>query len=224
MGRKIGYLALSLALVGFVAVTSVESTNISQNYNAALNLGPDQSVPAEATPMADCDIARDNCGSITPSSVSVFVADGANNTTEGTLFFVDVPSGNDGVFQVDPATCSIVSGTYYSVNAGLSQRGIGYDADNHEIYHGGWNYGDRTITQSSATPPYAYISSLYTGLGIASMAVDAAGDILYVATNSYPDYVYAYDISAGIGSVLAAWTVPWQCSTDGYDMAGIGPL
>jgi hypothetical protein len=79
MSRKIGYLALSLALVGFVAVSSVQSSRISGNnsidVNAALNLGPEMSAPTNPpVPMANCDIARDNCGAITPSSISVFVA------------------------------------------------------------------------------------------------------------------------------------------------------
>ncbi|MFQ6105366.1 MAG: hypothetical protein ACE5OP_13915 [Candidatus Glassbacteria bacterium] len=65
-------------------------------------------------------------------------------------------------------TCSIVSGTYYSVNYGLTQRGIGYDASRHEIWVGSWN--DYYINQHDANPPYIQISSNYVGLPIASIA------------------------------------------------------
>jgi hypothetical protein len=225
MSRKLGYLALSLALIGFVAVSSVESSRIaggSYDVNAALNLGPEQSAPTpNVTPFASCDISRDNCGSITPSSASVFVADGALNTQEGTLFFVDVPSGADGVFQLDPATCSVISGTYYSVNFGLSQRGIGYDANRHEFWVNSWN--DYYCNQHDATPPYSQIAANYVGLAGAGGAVDPANDYLFIGTNSYPDMVYVYDISSGgLGSQLGAWSVPWATGTDGYDMAGMG--
>jgi hypothetical protein len=224
MSRKIGYLVLALALAGFVAVSSVQSSRIAGDNpidpSAATNLGPETSVPNVPVPMTNCDIAFDNCGSITPSSYSVFIADGARNVQDGTLFFVDVPSYSDGVFQVDPATCSIVSGTYYTVNYGLSQRGIAYDANRHQIWVGGWN--DYYMNQHDATPPYSLISYNYVGLGVAGGAVDAANDYLYIATNSYPDYVYCYDISGGyLGSLLGAWSVPWQGSTDGYDMGGM---
>ncbi len=218
-------LVLPILLLLFMNVT-VEGTKVTRraeitDIRALLNLAPEGSVPAMAVPRLNCDISRDNCGSITPSGGSVFIADGARNTTDGTLFFVDVPAGADGVFQMDPATCEIVSGTYYSVNYGLSQRGIGYDPEHHHIWVGSWN--DYYLNQHEATPPYTQIATNYVGLGIASLAVDDSNDLLFVGTNSYPDYVYVFDISGGVlDTLLGAWEVPWQTTTDGYDMAGMG--
>jgi hypothetical protein len=224
MSRKIGFLVLSLALVGFVSVTSVESARIMDNpidVNAAINLGPEVSGSHFGpSPLSDCDISRDNCGSVTPSSVSVFIGDGAYNWDDMTLFFMDIPSGSDGIFQVDPATCSVISGTYYGVNGGLSQRGIGYDWVEDQVWCGGWN--DGLINQHDATPPYTQIASNSTGLSTAGIAVDYWNRYLFILTNSYPDYLYVYDISGGsLGSMLGVWSLPWQTSSDGYDAGGL---
>lgn len=187
---------------------------------AAVHLGPPEGRPASGSlPTADCDIAGDDCGSLTPSPSTYWIADGAYNSTEGTLFFVDVPAG-DGVFQVDPLTCEVIPGTYYSVNGGLSQRGIGYDAEHHQIWVGGWN--DRYLNQHDATAPYDAVCMNYVGLDIAGIAVDDAHDYLFVGTNSYPDTLYVYDITGGaLGSLLGSWAVPWQTETNGWDMAGM---
>ena len=200
---------------------SPDNSGWSRSLDALPSLDPaSHTVPLVTPERYGCTVSRDNCGNITPSDASVFIADGARNTADGTLFFVDVPAGADGVFQIDPSTCEIVSGTYYSVNGGLSQRGIAYDANRHEIWVGSWN--DYYMNQHEATPPYAGISTNYVGIAVAAGACDAANDYLYIAANSYPDYLYCYDISGGgLGSLLGAWPVPWQGGTDGYDMAGM---
>lgn len=215
----------SIVLLGSIAAVPIESPKVSQitriDSKESLNLGPEESIPVQgATPIYSCDISRDNCGSITPNYFSVFIADGAFDKTDSTLFFVDVPSGGDGVFQIDPATCETVSGSYYSINDGTSQRGIGYDPENHHIWVGGWN--DRYLNQHDATPPYYPISYNYVDLAIAGCAVDDSANYLFVATNSSPDMLHVYDITGGtLGTQLGAWEIPWQSASDGYDMAGM---
>jgi hypothetical protein len=177
-------------------------------------------LPPTPRAFSNCDIARDNCGSISPSESTFWIADGSGLTNNGTLFFVDVPT-YDGVFQFDPATCSVVEGTYYGVSySGNSERGIGYDPEYHDIWHGAW--GDCYINQNDATPPYPAISYNYVGLPIASMAVDDANNYLFIGTSSYPDMLYVYDIGGGVlGSLLGAWAVPWQAPSGGWVMAGM---
>ena len=78
------------------------------------------------------------------------------------------------------------------------------------------------MNQHNETPPYTNLAYNYVGLDVASSACAAANDYLYIGTNSYPDFVYCYDISGGsLGSLLGSWSVPWQSGTDGYDMAGM---
>jgi hypothetical protein len=227
MKKRTLIIILSIAFAVPLIVESTESARIpdriqrEENPLAAVRLGPPPAAP-RATPPAfvSCDISRDNCGSITPNPSTYWIADGDHNCTDGTVFFVDVPDG-DGVFQLDPATCEVIAGTYYSVNDGVSQRGIGYDAEHHQIWVGGWN--DMYLNQRDADPPYTAISYNYTGLLIASIAVDDANNYLFIGTNSYPDYLYVYDITGGVlGSLLGTWEVPWQSYSDGYDAAGMG--
>ncbi|MFQ6104604.1 MAG: hypothetical protein ACE5OP_09970 [Candidatus Glassbacteria bacterium] len=225
MERKIGFLAILIPLIGSFMIYNADSIRTLEesfmvDYHAALNLNPSTDTPVQRfTPLFSCDVSRDNCGSISPSPASIFIADGALNTLEGTCFFVDVPSYADGVFQVDPSTCSIVSGTYHSVNYGLSQRGIGYDPEHHQFWIGGWN--DSYMNQHDADPPYTAISFNYVGIAIAGASVDDSNDYLLVASNSYPDMLYVFDITGGaLGTLLGSWSIPWQSSTDGYDMAG----
>ena len=124
------------------------------------------------------------------------------------------------MFQMDPYTCEVISGTYYSVNNGLSQRGVGYDPEFHRIWVGSWN--DFYLNQHEAQPPYDQVSANYVGLAIASIAVDEVDDYLFIGTNSYPDYLYCYDITGGtLEELLGSWQVPWQSGTNGYDMAGM---
>jgi hypothetical protein len=217
----------SLALAtGLLALPSTEEAKIMPrdpiDATVSFTTGPERSAPPFIPrPFSDCDIARDNCGSVAPTEDTAWIADGAHNTADSTLFFVAVPYEGDAVFQMDPATCSVVEGTVYSVNGGLTQRGVGYDAEHHEIWVGSWN--DGYLNQHSAVPPYPAISYNYTGHSIASIAVDDAHDYLFVGTNSYPDHVYVYDISGGVlGSMLGAWAVPWQSPGYGWAMAGMG--
>ncbi|MFQ6103075.1 MAG: hypothetical protein ACE5OP_02150 [Candidatus Glassbacteria bacterium] len=149
----------------------------------------------------------DNCGSITPHPYSIFIADGAYNGTDNTIFFVNVPSPAEGVFQMDPITCSIVSGTFYSINYGISQRGIAFDPNRYQFWAGGWI--DTYMNQYDATPPYPSISHNYVHLSIASAAIDSENDYLFIGTNSSYDMVYVYDISSGsLGDLLGSWWVP----------------
>ncbi len=214
-----------VALTAAFTLSSVRSPTIGRivplDVNAALNLGPEGGGPGVApAAFSGCYVLRDNCGSVTPSGFSVFIADGARNTADGTLFFVDVPSGSDGIFQLDPATCEIVSGTYYTVNSGTSQRGIAYDPELHHIYAGGWN--DSYMNQHEADPPYMVIEYNYTGLAIASAAIDDANDYLFLGVNASPDMLHCYDISNGqLGPWLGSWEVPWQSDYYQFDMAGM---
>jgi len=217
---------IGIVLLGFIPLLSSGIQNpvhdsARENFYSALNLGPSGAPPEPAgAPLLSCSISRDNCGSISPSANSVYIADGAYDLADGTLFFVDVPSGSDGVFQVDPSTCEIVQGTYYSVNYGMSQRGIGYDPEYHRIWVGGWN--DGFLNQHSAAPPYLTVSYTFTGLDIGGIAVSDADDYLFVGTSGYPDMLYVYDIGGGaLGELLGSWPIPWQTYSDGYDMAGL---
>jgi hypothetical protein len=227
MQKYIGYLTVSTAIFTLITVSSMESSRIKRgdffvDPNTALNLEAVTVTPTiRSAPRSSCDIARDNCGQITPSSVSVFIADGAYNSTDHTIFFVDVPSGSDGIFQFDPMTCAVMSGTYYSINYGLSQRGIAFDPNRYQVWAGGW--GDYILNQHEATPPYSRIQSNYIGHGITGAAVDPLSDFLFIGNNEYPDMLYVYDISSGyLGSMLGSWSIPWQTESDGYDMAGMG--
>jgi hypothetical protein len=168
---------------------------------------------------ADCDIARDNCGSIDPGGNFAWAADGAHNTADETLFFVGA-GADGGVFQVDPVTCTYVEGTYATVSYYSSERAIGYDPEYHDIWHGGWI--EEYILQNDATPPYAFLSGTYVGQPIASMAVNDDGNYLFVGMNNYPDMLYVYDITGGeLGSLLGTWAVPWQAPSGGWVMAGM---
>ena len=225
MGKKSIFLILALATVSFLVVSSMESSRQATAFpldeKEAVNLGPLMQQPAPPNvPFAACDVLRDNCGPVTPGGESVCIADGAYNSLEGTLFFVDVPSGSDGIFQVDPATCSKITASYYTVNSGVSQRGIGYDAQFHNVWVGGWN--DGWLNQLSADPPYGTIENSYLGIPIASIAVDPVNRLLFIGTNENPDKLYVYDVTIGdLGDLLGVWSVPWQSESDGYDMAGM---
>jgi hypothetical protein len=214
-----------IAILGFIAIGSGERSRtieLKTDANAPLNLGPKQIVPISAyTPFTECDISRDNCGQITSSTSSVFIADGAYNSVDMTIFFVDAAEGpGDGVFQFDPVTCSVVFGTYYSIWDFGFKRGIAFDPNRYQIWIG--SFGDAYLIQHHAEPPYENISYTYVGLPIASAAIDPANDYLIVGTNSYPDMVYVFDISSGsLGSQLGSWSVPWQSTSDGFDMAGM---
>jgi len=226
MIKKKMFFLFSLILSCLVVISSMEKTGsatiIQKKEYDAVTLDPTERFPSSGGyPFMSCSVVRDNCGTITPSGASVFIADGAYNSLDGTIFFVDVPSSGDGVFQVDPATCSVVSGTYYSVNGGVSQRGIGYDALYHVIWVGGWN--DQWLNQYHADPPYYVIENSYLGIPIASIAVDPVNRFLFVGTNESTDMLYVYDITYNdLGDLLGFWTIPWQSNHDGYDMAGMG--
>ncbi len=226
MGRNITYLIVIIAVLGFFTQLTLEGSRISPEYpgpgpGEALNLDmAEGGLPHPSAVRSACDISRDNCGSITPIYNTVFTADGAYNPVDNTIFFCDVPSGSDGTFQFDPVTCTVVSGTYYTVNFGLSERGMAFDPNRYRFWEGGW--GDYYMNQYEATPPYAVVEYNWVGLPVASGAVDPANDYLFIGTNAFPDMVYAYDISTGsLGSVLGSWAVPWQTTYDGYDMAGM---
>lgn len=168
-----------------------------------------------------CGISRDNCGSITPNYYSIFIADGAYNSIDGTIFFIDVASGGGGAFQLDPATCSIVPGTYFPLNeVPFNDRAIAFDPNRYQIWAGGWNL--QVIKQHDATPPYELISETFLDVNIASAAIDPVNDYLFVAANNAYDWLYVYDISSGeLGEMLGSWWVAWQQGTDGFDMAGM---
>ncbi len=226
MDRKTTSLLLLITLVIFFAISSTESRKIIEDESgtsadAALYLGPGEGTPVlEGSSFGSCDIARDDCGSITPHPSSGYIADGAYNAIDETIFFVSVPGTAEGVFQFDPLTCTIVSGTFYSINSGLSQRGIAFDPSRYQFWAGGWI--DYYMNQHDAAPPYPNISYNYVGIAIASGAIDPANDYLFIGTNSSYDMVYAYDISTGsLGELLGSWIVPWQQGWDGWDMAGM---
>lgn len=226
MRRTIAPLLLSIALTAGEGTLSGESRIIPVyefpgDLEEPLNLSPIQlELSFPLVPQTPCDIARVSCGSLEPPPYTGYIADGAYNSIDHTLFFVNVPSTVEGIFQVDPLTCSIVPGTFHSINQGISQRGIAFDPRRYQIWVGGWI--DMNMNQYSAHPPYDIIASNHLALSIASAAIDPANDFLFVGENSALDMVYCYDISGGsLGSLLGSWPVPWQQETDGWDMAGM---
>lgn len=234
MNRKILFTILALGLIGFIALSSEtyssKESPLRQHVLAqptlsqdAFSLNPqDEGVqgPQPPSPLhVDCPIETDDCGSVTPSLGSAWIADGAWNYQDETLFFVDVPSYSQGVFQVDPVTCDIISGTYYSVGTGVSDRGIAYNEATHEIWVGGWN--TLSIDRRDATPPYALISNHPLAVAVAGMAIDQANQRLWVIENADPDMFHVYEISTGTPIFLQSFEVPWQDTHDGWSAAGL---
>lgn len=227
MGRKFGFLTLLLAFIYFLIFSLVGNSgtrgiNYLMNNDTSFNLDPEKnSHLLNSTIFSSCDISRNNCDAITPDPNTDFIADGAYNSTDSTLFFVSVVPGGGGVFQLDPATCSVVSGTYYPVSppGPWNDRALAFDLNRYQIWVGGWS--DYLLHQHDATPPYSLISENFVG-PIASAAVDPLNDYLFIGTNANPDMLYVYDISSGgLGDMLGSWAVPWQSESDGFDMAGM---
>ena len=192
MIKTVFFVVFTLLLSVFATDMSLEGSMISgygpiADQHAAVNLGPEvSSVPhSGSSPLMNCDISRDNCGVIGVGQALGWAGDGAYNSIEGTMFIVDVASV-DAVYQVDPATCAFVSGSYGTTAAGISQRGCGYDSVNHEFWVGSWNYPE-TLYQHSAVFPYTLVSATAVpGVGIAGIAIDAANRLLFALTNANP--------------------------------------
>ncbi len=234
MIRRITF-SISLIVTGVILVSVVspsarfyrncDEDHLAMPYVPSFHLGPGGNNPDSIfvtsayfrMPLASCDITENNCGVLTPSPNTIFIADGAYNSVDETIFFLDVPNGADGVFQFDPETCTIVSGTYYSINYNRSQRGIAFDPNRYEIWAGG--PCDGRAYRYSAEPPYAYIEELYVGYSVWGAAFDPINDYLLLASNASPDQVYVYDPETLY--LLGTYDVPWQGESNGYDSAGM---
>jgi hypothetical protein len=109
--------AFTFVLLILLLSLMTEDPRLSQNNSIppprmALSLQPERNIPApKRITFGDCDISRNNCGTVTLGPDKSWIADGAHDTLDETFFFVDV--GIDYVFQFDPVTCTVVEGTYY---------------------------------------------------------------------------------------------------------------
>jgi len=109
--------------------------------------------------------------------------------------------GDRGIYCWDPGTGAVtdkIVGTFPWTST--TQRGLAYRADDDTFYIGGWNqgiiyrikglsYSDKGAVVRQCTP--ADPNNVGGNLGISGLAYNAAFKVLWVATNSATDTVYA---------------------------------
>ena len=114
------------------------------------------------------------------SGIGQWAADGAFNSQTGMIWRVAV-GGDNCIHELNPATLTQTGNTICgSPWAGISQRGLAYDATNNGYFVGGWNEGIVYHIDSTG----AVIDSANVGLAISGMAYNANNGHLLVMQNA----------------------------------------
>jgi subtilisin family serine protease len=146
-----------------------------------------------------------------------WVADMAYDTGRGWMCQVNV-GGDNGIYCWDPNTGSVVGSITGAFPwTSVSQRGLAYRPDDDTFYIGGWNDGTLYHIAGFGHPtPGALISQCEPPSGdISGLAWNPAASIVWEATNSYLDTIYA--LNPDTCAVLATLNHP----SPGYDGAGL---
>ncbi len=202
-----------VALLGMMTTPAMALPQLAVGPNAVVPDGAPLPV-ARASANAACD-SLGECGRICPSPGSSMIGDFGYDTTHDRFAVVDV-TRPDGVFWMDPQSCTVMD---YAAYAGVSQRGCAVDNDNGSVYTAGWN--DETIWHLDHA--FGVLGSQFFGEAYSGLAVDEANRLLYAVTNASCDELIEYAIEAD-GSVTATGNrraVPWATFSNGHSSASL---
>jgi len=125
--------------------------------------------------------------------VGAWPGDMAYDAGRGWMCQVNV-GGDNGIYCWDPDTGEI-TGTITGDFSWISQRGLAYRPDDDSFYVGGWNEGRLYHVAGFSHPtPGAVLDSCYPpDYAISGLAWNPTFNIVWEATNSYSDTIYALD-------------------------------
>ncbi len=102
--------------------------------------------------------------------------------------------GDNGIYKLDPETGQVLGSISSLPWAGISQRGLAYNANDDTFYIGGWNEDIiYKIKGESWDNPGAVIEQWTFGVGIAGLAYHPGANVLAVTNNGSPDKIYFVD-------------------------------
>ncbi len=135
---------------------------------------------------------------------------------DGTYIWQVNVGGDNAIYKIDPASGQTVGSIHNAAWAGVSQRGLAYNANDDTFYIGGWN--DDIIYKvkgESWDNPGAVIEQWSMPVSIAGLAYHPVADVLIVSCNSSPDMIYY--VNATTHTTIAQFQHP-----AGGDYMGVG--
>jgi hypothetical protein len=221
-------LALALCVLVATAVCAVAETHPSALTARPVNdvaVGPSDPVPFQCDPCFYCG----EC-SFSGSSTSSWNGDMAYDETRNVMWTAEVcnTTYGDGIEAWDYANpCNLVYDCYGM--SGICERGIAYDHNEDRLYESGWiSYIVTKVDPNNCQnvgyciPPGAPYTS------VSGMAYDGNHNVIWVLTNSSPDWLYAIepfpDGYAGNCTKAAGFydgPMNWGCFSGTYKGGGL---
>jgi hypothetical protein len=222
-------LALALCVLVATAVCAVAETHPSALTARPVNdvaVGPSDPVPFQCDPCFYCG----EC-SFSGSSTSSWNGDMAYDELRNVMWTAEVcnTTYGDGIEAWDYANpCNLVYDCYGM--SGICERGIAYDHTEDRLYESGWNSGFVTKVDPNTCQNVGYCDLLALGYpyySVAGMAYDGTHGVIWVLTNSSPDWLFAIepfpDGYAGTCTKAAGFydgAMPWGCFSGTYKAGG----
>lgn len=164
---------------------------------------------------------------------------------DGTFIWQVNVGGDNAIHKIDPANGHTVGSISNAAWAGVSQRGLAYNANDDTFYIGGWNEDIiYKFKGESWGNPGEVIEQWSMPVSIAGLAYHPVADVLLVSANSSPDMIYLVNAAThatlgqfqhpahgdymGVGIELARdgnlWVASWGENKMYLVETGLGPI
>lgn len=137
---------------------------------------------------------------------------------DGTYLWQVNVGGDNGIYQLDPATGSVINSIHDPDNIWdvSSQRGLAYDPSTDCFWVGGWNYSSIYLIKGLSWVNPGEIIRAIPFEGVSGLAWHPSGT-LWIATNTSVDMIYEVDPASG--EIIQSFEAPGE--GDGYWGAGL---
>ncbi len=164
---------------------------------------------------------------------------------DGTYIWQVNVGGDNAIHKIDPANGHLVGSLHNATWAGVSQRGLAYNANDDTFYIAGWNEDIiYKFKGESWGNPGEVIESWSMPVSIAGLGYHPVADVLVVSANSSPDMIYLVNATThatigqfqhpahgdymGVGCEIARdgnlWVASWGENKMYLVETGLGPI
>jgi hypothetical protein len=222
--------ALALCVLVATAVCAVAETHPSALTARPVNdvaVGPSDPVPFQCDPCFCCGECL-----FTGSTTTSWNGDMAYDESRNVMWTAEVCNSTygDGLEAWDYANPCVLVYDCYGIS-GICERGIAYDHTEDRLYESGWNSGFVTKVDPNTCQNVGYCDLVglgYPYYSVAGMAYDGTHGVIWVLTNSSPDWLFAIepfpDGYAGPCTKAAGFydgAMPWGCFSGTYKGGGL---
>jgi hypothetical protein len=190
-------------------------------------VGPKDPVPFQCDPCFNCDEFQ-----FSWSSTSSWNGDMAYDETRNCMWTVEVCNSTygDGLEAWDYASPHDSVADCVGMS-GICERGVAYDPVEDRLYESGWDSGIVTKVNPNTCQNLGYCDLFglgYPYYSVSGMAYDENHGVIWVLTNSSPDWLYAIepfpDGYAGACTKASGFydgAMPWGCYSGDYQGGGL---